>query len=279
MNELEVKVSQQLGVIDCNLEEIKEALRLQMTAYTELEVTEDNIGESKSDLATLRKIKKAVDDRRKEVKKSFMKPYEDFEADVKSVLSIIDEPINMIDGKLKGFEEKRVAEKVEHAKEIYAQNIGEYADFLPFSAVFRKTWGNKTCADNEIVSDIQEAVLKVSNDMAVIKGLRSEIEEQVIDVYKKSCNNLSAAVQKNTDYMEAKEAAKKALEAEKKEAEKKIEVEEKNETKVETEAYTEPEEMKPLSESEVTFTVSAADATKVEFFLEFNEIFFKEEWH
>lgn len=277
MNELEVKVSQQLGVIDCNLEEIKEALRLQMTAYTELEVTEDNIGESKNDLATLRKIKKAVDDRRKEVKKSFMKPYEDFEADVKSVLSIIDEPINMIDGKLKGFEEKRVAEKVEHAKEIYAQNIGEYADFLPFSAVFRKTWGNKTCTDNEIISDIQSAVLKVSNDIAVIKGLRSEIEEQVIDVYKKTCNNLSAAVQKNTDYIEAKEAAKKALEAEKKEAEKKIEVEEKKETKVEVQD--DPVETKTSQESEVTFTVSAADADKVEFFLEFNEIFFKEEWH
>lgn len=277
MNELEVKVSQQLGVIDCNLEEIKEALRLQMTAYTELEVTEDNIGESKNDLATLRKIKKAVDDRRKEVKKSFMKPYEDFEADVKSVLSIIDEPINMIDGKLKGFEEKRVAEKVEHAKEIYAQNIGEYAEFLPFSAVFKKTWGNKTCTDNEIISDIQSAVLKVSNDMAVIKGLRSEIEEQVIDVYKKTCNNLSAAVQKNTDYIEAKEAAKKALEAEKKEAEKKIEVEEKKETKVEVQA--DPVETKTSQESEVTFTVSAADADKVEFFLEFNEIFFKEEWH
>ena len=113
--------------------------------------------------------------------------------------------------------------------------------------------------------------------MAVIKGLRSEIEEQVIDVYKKSCNNLSAAVQKNTDYMEAKEAAKKALEAEKKEAEKKIEVEEKNETKVEIQA--DPVEPKTSQESEVTFTVSAADATKVEFFLEFNEIFFKEEWH
>ena len=70
MNDLEVKVSQQPGIINCNLEEIKEALKVQMTAYMDLEVTEGNIKESKSDLATLRKIKKAVDDRRKEVKRT-----------------------------------------------------------------------------------------------------------------------------------------------------------------------------------------------------------------
>ena len=274
MNELEVKVSQQLGVIDCNLEEIKEALRLQMTAYTELEVTEGNIKESKGDLATLRKIKKAVDDRRKEVKKSFMKPYEEFEADVKSVLSIIDEPIGMIDGKLKEFEAKRAAEKLEHVKELYKENIGEYEEFLPFSAIAKNSWTNATCSDKDILFDIAEARQRVRADLDVITGLKSEIHEQLIDVYKRTCNNLSAAVQKNTDYIEAKEAAKKVLEAEAKK-----EAEEKKETKVETEAYTEPEEVEPLTESEVTFTVSAADATKVEFFLEFNEIFFKEEWH
>lgn len=274
MNELEVKVSQQLGVIDCNLEEIKEALRLQMTAYTELEVTEGNIKESKGDLATLRKIKKAVDDRRKEVKKSFMKPYEEFEADVKSVLSIIDEPIGMIDGKLKEFEAKRAAEKLEHVKELYKENIGEYEEFLPFSAIAKNSWTNATCSDKDILFDIAEARQRVRADLDVITGLKSEIHEQLIDVYKRTCNNLSAAVQKNTDYIEAKEAAKKVLEAEAKK-----EAEEKKETKVEAEAYTEPEEVKPLSESEVTFTVSASDADKVEFFLEFNEIFFKEEWH
>lgn len=274
MNDIEVKVSQQAGVINCNLEEIKEALRLQMTAYTELEVTEGNIKESKGDLATLRKIKKAVDDRRKEVKKSFMKPYEEFEADVKSVLSIIDEPIGMIDGKLKEFEAKRAAEKLEHVKELYKENIGEYEEFLPFSAIAKNSWTNATCSDKDILFDIAEARQRVRADLDVITGLKSEIHEQLIDVYKRTCNNLSAAVQKNTDYIEAKEAAKKVLEAEaKKEAEKK------KETKVETEAYKEPEEVIPSSESEVTFTVSAADATKVEFFLEFNEIFFKEEWH
>ena len=47
MNEIEVKVSQTAGVIESNFEEIKEALGLQMTAYLELEVTENNIKERK----------------------------------------------------------------------------------------------------------------------------------------------------------------------------------------------------------------------------------------
>ena len=103
MNDIEVKVTQTAGVIESNFEEIKEALGLQMTAYLELEVTEDNINERKADLATLRKICKAVDERKKEVKKGFMKPYEDFEKEVKDVLAVINEPINMIDTELKGF--------------------------------------------------------------------------------------------------------------------------------------------------------------------------------
>ena len=75
MNEIEVKVTQTAGVIESNFEEIKEALGLQMTAYLELELNEENIKERKADLATLRKIRKAVDDRRKDVKKTFNKPY------------------------------------------------------------------------------------------------------------------------------------------------------------------------------------------------------------
>lgn len=269
MNEIEVKVTQTAGVIESNFEEIKEALRLQMTAYLELEVTEDNINERKADLATLRKIHEAVDKRKKEVKKSFMKPYEDFEKQVKDVLAVIDEPINMIDAELKGFEEKRIAEKIEHAKKIHAKQVGEFAEYLPFSASYKNTWKNKTCSDNEIISDIQEQVVKIKNDLNVIKGLHSEIEEQLLEAYK-TTGNLAAVVQKNTDYIEIKRQIE-ISEQQKKEADAA-----KAEPVAEPVTEAEPLEV-PADEGKVTFTVSAWDAASVRQFLEFNEIEYTEE--
>ena len=276
MNEIEVKVTQTAGVIESNFEEIKEALGLQMTAYLELELNEGNIKERKADLATLRKIRKAVDDRRKEVKKTFNKPYEEFESKVKEVLAVIDEPINMIDTELKGFEEKRVAEKIEHAKAIHAEQVGEFAEYLPFSASYKNTWKNATCSDNEIISEIQEQVVKIKNDLNVIKGLHSEIEEQLLEVYK-TTGNLAAVVQKNTDYIEIKRQIETS-EQQKKEADAAREAakaEQVAEPATETVTDTEPLEV-PIEEGKVTFTVSAYDAASVRQFLEFNEIEYTE---
>lgn len=281
MNDIEVKVTQTAGVIESNFEEIKEALGLQMTAYLELELNEGNIKERKADLATLRKIRKAVDDRRKEVKKTFNKPYEEFESKVKEVLAVIDEPINMIDTGLKGFEEKRVAEKIEHAKAIHAEQVGEFAEYLPFSASYKNTWKNATCSDNEIISDIQEQVVKIKNDLNVIKGLHSEIEEQLLEAYK-TTGNLAAVVQKNTDYIEIKrqieisEQQKKEADAAREAAKAEQVAEPVTEKAAEPTTETEPLEV-PAEEGKVTFTVSAWDAASVRQFLEFNEIEYTEE--
>lgn len=256
MNDIEVKVTQTAGVIESNFEEIKEALGLQMTAYLELEVTEDNIDERKKDLATLRKIYKAVDERKKEVKKGFMKPYEDFEKQVKDVLAVINEPINMIDTELKGFEEKRIAEKMERVKKIYDANIGEYAEYLPFESICKPSWKNKTCTDKDIIYDLSEMTMQVANDLKAIEGLHSEIEEQLFEAYKTTGRNLTAVIKKNTDYIEIKQQ---------------IAISEETKQKAEQKA----DQDNPWK-TNVTFTVPAQYADSVRQFLEFNEIEFTE---
>ena len=214
MEELQVKIEQQPGVIKCNFEEIKEALKVQMTAYTSLQITEDDIKERKADLATLRKIRTAVDDERKRVKKEFTKPYDAFEAEVKEVLAVIDKPIDMINGKLKEFETKRIEEKQVHLHELYEANIGEFAEFLPFESVATKKWDNATYSDKDVVYDVSEAVTKVRSDIDVIKSLDSEIEAECLEAYKKAGNDLKAAIQKNNDYNAAKKLAEEKVKEE-----------------------------------------------------------------
>lgn len=211
MNELQVMVEQKPGEIKSNLDDLAEALRNQMQAYEELEVTEENIQERKNDLATLRKMSKAIDDRRKEVKKSWDGPLKEFETKVREVAVIIDEQIVRIDGEIKALDKKRIEEKQAHIKALYDEEIGEYAEYLPLSVIKSSKWDNKTCGDTEIRSDIQEMVLKVKSDLSAIKALNSEFEEKLLAAYKASGNQLSVAIQKHTDYTEAKIATEKAL--------------------------------------------------------------------
>ena len=55
--------------IDFNFEEMKAELTEKLTAYNALVVTEDSIRDAKADKAKLNKLRTAVEDKRKEVKK------------------------------------------------------------------------------------------------------------------------------------------------------------------------------------------------------------------
>lgn len=214
MEELKVTVDQTPGKIECNFDEIEAALRNQMTAYADLEITEENIPERKADLATLRKIRGAVDDKRKEVKRDFDAPLKEFEGKVKSLTGILDEQIYRIHDGLNVFEQKRIAEKQAHNRELYEREVGGLAEYLPYESIRSDKWNNKTTTDTAIVAEIQEKVLRVNNDLAAIRALGSEIEEKLLATYKASGNQLSVAIQKNTEYMEAKRAAEERLKAE-----------------------------------------------------------------
>lgn len=288
MNELKVTVTQNPGSIEINFDEIKAALELQMTAYTDMEIAESDIKTAKADLATLRKIRKALDDKRKEVKRDFMKPYDSFEGQAKELLGVIDKPIAMIDGKLKEYEQKRIAEKQAHLRELYEQHIGEYAEYLPYETVKSPKWDNATYTDKDIIADITGLVTNVRADLETIKALRSEIEEDVLNAYRASGNQLSVAIRKNTDYLDAKKAAEKRLEEERRAEEERKAEEARKAADVLT---AEPEEKAEVStsqtvaqETEGGFTEQAEEPTarfeihgaeyieKVRQFLDFSEI-------
>ena len=108
MEEIRVNVEQKNGVIGFNFEEIKEKLNSELEIYKNMIFTEDSKTEAKKTIASLRKLKKSVNDKKLEVKKSFMIPYTNFEAQVKELDNLIDEPINFINNQVEEFERKRV---------------------------------------------------------------------------------------------------------------------------------------------------------------------------
>ena len=284
MEELKIKVEQKPGVISANFDEIKEALDVQMTAYEDYTVTEDGIPEAKKDVATLRKIRTAIDDRRKEIKKEFSKPLTDFETEVKEMLSIIDKPINLINEKLDAFEVARKEEKKKHLEELYRQNIGELEEFLPFSKIYNPKWENKTVTDKDIISELSEHKAVIRSNLDAIRALSSEIEGECIKAYKVAGNDLAAAIKKNSDYLAAKQMAEQRVREEqerkaREEAERQaqIEAERKEEVKEVPIVESVTEDLAVANEQVVSFVISGKDnIEKARMILNLEDIPYKE---
>lgn len=201
------------AVIDGNFAEVKRGLENMMTAYSEIVVTEDNIPDCKKDVATLRKIKKAIDDKRKEVKKEHEKPLKEFESKCKELTGVIDKQVDRINGALEGYEVKRIAEKSEVIRKLYSDHIGDYSEYLPLSRIWQKNWTNKTYTEKEIIADIQQMVLTVKQETSVIKQTCGEFADECLAVYRQSGNNLQAAMNRRHDLVTAKEMAVEAIKA------------------------------------------------------------------
>lgn len=266
MNELKVTVNAKQGEISFNLDSLKENLSAEMETYKNLVVTEDTVKDSKKDLAMLRKVRKELNDKKIEIKKSFMQPYTAFEDEVKEALRIIDEPIALIDTQVKSFEEEKKEEKRELCRKLWEEHTGEYAPYLPFEKVFREDWLKSTFKEKDIVSDIDIAVINVTNNLNAIKSLNSEIEEEVLEVYKRS--DLATAIQKNTDYLNTKALAEKRIEEEKK-AEEKQEVVSAADI---TDEIPSAEELPTPIADWVYIRVKASDLERVKNTLDFSEI-------
>lgn len=137
--------------IEWNSEEIRKQVQMMMSAYTDVVYTEDTMKAAKDDRATLNKFKKVIEDRRKEVKKKCMEPYEQFEKEVKEITALIDKPIGMIDSQIKEYEEKQKAEKKSQIQAAYDESIGDFGKDLPFETEM-----------NEIIFEIVKLVVMVA---------------------------------------------------------------------------------------------------------------------
>lgn len=169
--------------IEWNAEEIRKQVSVMMSAYIDVVYTEDTMKSAKDDRATLNKFKKVIEDRRKEVKKKCMEPYEQFEKEVKEITALIDKPISMIDSQIKDYEENQKAEKKVQIKAVYDESIGDFGADLPFERVFDTRYLNATFSLSKAMSEVIEKIEKFKTDLVTINNLNSKHKLNVRDVY------------------------------------------------------------------------------------------------
>lgn len=206
MEELKIKI-EQAGTIETNLEVLKNELSEIAKNYEGIVVGEDDVSLAKQDLARLRKLRTEIEDKRKQIKKEWNTPYLDFENKVKEALTIIDTPISEIDKQVKVYEQKEKEKKAEKIREIYNENVSdEIKPYLSFEAAFNERWLNKSVKKEEIISDLNATATQKKIDISAIQALNSEIEDECLKIYNIT-GSMAAAIQRNTDYLNAKTAA------------------------------------------------------------------------
>lgn len=217
MEELKIIALPQLGSIQFNGEELKAGLAGQMEVYKELPVSAENKADRKKDIATLRKMKKAVDDRRKEVKSIWLKPYDDFERKVKEILSLIDEPINLIDDQVKELEDRERRQKKAEIQEYFSSVAGEYTEWLTLEQIYDPKWENASVSLKKVREEIDQKINEIKAALAVLTMSVSDVKDEALERYKSDLN-LTAALAYINQY-EAQRARIQQAEAERRQRE------------------------------------------------------------
>lgn len=219
-----------IKAIEWNHEEIKQEVAGKVAYYKSLVYTDDQIREAKKDRATLNKFIEALESKRKEIKKQCMEPYEDFEKKMKEITAIVSEPIALIDGQVKEYEEKQRAEKRRAIESKFAS--AGFQIFVELEQIFDPKWLNASVSMKKIEEDLNTQRNRIGNDIMTINNL-PEFSFEALEHYKKTLDLAGAIregqrladIQKRKLEHEAEqrakaEAAQKAEQAKQKEPEK-----------------------------------------------------------
>lgn len=174
-----------IQAIEFNFDELKTELSTRLEKYNNLTYTEETIKQAKDDRAGLNKFKEAIETRRKEIKNLCLKPYNDFEAKVKELTGLIDQPILAIDSQIKNFDNQRIEAKRVDITDFFNSAIGDLKEILPLEKIFNPKWLNATYKMTNIQKEIVETIGKVNGNLSVIGDLKlnPNLALQVKDKY------------------------------------------------------------------------------------------------
>lgn len=217
MNNIEIIIENpEQGI--ANYEPLKAAAQELAAVYGSQLVSVDAIKDAKADMAMLRKLAKSASDMRIKIEREHAAKIATVTKQLKEVAGIFTDAAAKIDSQVKAYDEERKAARREEIRQMYAEEIGDMADILPFDRLFRDEWLNKSTTDKTIRGDIQTAVINAQAAIAQIRDLHSPHENAIIAAFldklslidalnaKKRLEDMDAAMEKRR----AEEAAKEA---------------------------------------------------------------------
>ena len=178
-------------------------------------MTADSIKAAKADKAALNKLKTAIEDQRKAIKKQYLEPYTILETQCKEVVALIDAPISAIDKQIKVFEEMDDNNKYKELTEAFEKL--EPPEWIKLDDVLNPKWKNKTQKTDTLITELTAAVKELVDGIEKISEMYKD-EPYLFSIteffkqHKDFSKTAVYAAQMNTAYKK-EQAAKAAAEA------------------------------------------------------------------
>ncbi len=201
---------QQLPVIVQQLQAISVQIEEQTAYALSLEVTEDNYKEIKKIRSGLNASFNALEDRRKEVKKAILAPYEEFDGIYKQFVTDKYKPAaQQLNSRISAVEDGLKQKKSDEAKEYFDEYTrSKNIDFISFQQLDIPITLNTS--KKSIKEKIKAIIDKVADDLAMINT--QQYKAEILVEYKRTLN-VSQAILTVTNRIKAIEEERARVEA------------------------------------------------------------------
>lgn len=172
------------------LQEISNKVKAEVDSFGigKIEETEENLSLMKKTRASLNNRFKEFEDRRKFIKSTVLKPYDDFEKSYKTLISsVFSNAENSLKSSINTIEAGILDEKTQGLKS-YFESVNTF-DFLKFEHLDLKI--NRSTSDKSIQDSINEQLEQVQQDLATINTLPNK--DRVLVRYQMS-RDLNASI-------------------------------------------------------------------------------------
>lgn len=143
-----------------NFDSLSQAVDDYASRYTNYVVSSANEKDAKDVRAELRKLSTALDEKRKEIKKDYNKPLDEFTGNIKALQARLGESISPIDAALKELEaNEREARRV--AVQALIVEMASNYEVYPEDIEIDSTWTNKQISKKKIVEGISVEMKRV----------------------------------------------------------------------------------------------------------------------
>lgn len=172
MNELSINaIIQQHPVIDFkDYGKLLQEATIIAEKLNEMEVNEDNVKEQKKLLAAVNKSVKALNDRRISIKKELLKPYQDFENQVKEIEKVVKDADERLRTQVRELEEVERIEKQKELHKLWDKKIqGLYnSGFYVFEDWLEQRHLNKSTSFSKCENEMDDFIEKVEKDLSFL---------------------------------------------------------------------------------------------------------------
>ena len=187
--ELKIQPYAPPGAISFNFDELKRELQEKVAVYQTLVYGNDEIKTAKADRAKLNKLKKALTDERIRQEREYLQPFNEFKAQIKELVGIVDEAVGGIDRQVKEYEEMQKEEKLEQILAIW--NKSAVPDWLTPPQIIDEKWLNASVSLASIEAEITARLERVAEDLAVLGNL-PEFAFEAAEEYKRTLDITTA---------------------------------------------------------------------------------------